>query len=251
MILMPQAPALPDDPANMAIFEPETLQAIAQHKVDTSKPRTSAQMAAAERNAEKEARLREKEDRLQAKSKEPRAPPPPPPPSRMPEPVVEKPIDKSHLLDKIEAYRKRFPSLKKRNNISAKSHVEECLDELHYIEMQLGSSEGNDGVAAMAFVTSVNMFETFTKKYYNPLNLRLDGLTQVTQDNMDQLAPILDELMIKYATGLYVTPETRLVMTFAAMVATVHTANNGDARTAEALSRASEVVAPPRGSESL
>ena len=240
----------PPDPAHMGIFDPSALEAIAQGKIDSSRPQTSAQKESASRNAQKEERLRDKEDRLQGKKSSGPPPPsaPPPPPLGPPPP---KPPDKSTLLDKIEAYRKRFPGLKKRNNVSIKSHVEECIDELHYIEMQLGSADGNDGVAAMAFVSAMNVAETITAKYYNPMGLRLEGLTQVSKDNMDQIAPILDELMIKYATGMYVGPETRLVMTVGAMMATVHAANSGDPRTADILSRASEVVAPPRGSESL
>lgn len=242
----------PPDPALMGIFEPAALEAIAQNKIDGSRPQTSAQKDAASRSAQKEERLREKEDRLQGKrgSAPPPAPAPAPAPTPTPTPPP-KPVDKSTLLDKIEAYRKRFPGLKKRNNVSIKSHVEECIDELHYIEMQLGSADGNDGVAAMAFISAMNVAETVTSKYYNPMGLRLEGLTQVSKDNMNQIAPILDELMIKYATGMYVGPETRLVMTVGAMMATVHAANSGDPRTADILSRASEVVAPPKGAESL
>ena len=39
--------------------------------------------------------------------------------------------DKSYLLDRLGAYRERFPHLKKRNNVTAKSGVEDILDELH------------------------------------------------------------------------------------------------------------------------
>lgn len=248
MIAMPQH-GPPPDLALMGVFEPTALEAIAQNKTDSSKPQTTAQKESASRSAQKEERLREKEDRLQGKKGSVHPPPvsvPPPPPPPPPNPV-----DKSTLLDKIDAYRKRFPGLKKRNNVSIKSHIEECQDELHYIEMQLGSADGNDGVAAMMFVSAMNVAETITTKYYNPMGLRLEGLTQVSKDNMNQIVPILDELMIKYATGMYVGPETRLVMTVGAMMATVHAANSGDPRTADILSRASEVVAPPKGSESL
>ena len=40
---------------------------------------------------------------------------------------------KQALLDKILQYRERFKSIKKRNNVSIKSSVEELKDEIHYI----------------------------------------------------------------------------------------------------------------------
>ena len=108
-------PALQNvDPADMAIFDPSALEEMAQSKVDSGRPQTSAQKEAATRAGDKEARLREKEDRLQSKTK---APPPPPPTATHPPPQV----DKSALLDKLNAYRKRFPHLQKRNNVTVKS----------------------------------------------------------------------------------------------------------------------------------
>lgn len=241
-----------NDPANMAIFEPGALSAMAQDRVDTTaKPKTSTQNAAAARGEEKEARLREKETRLQGgKGQTPHTGPAPPPPRQAvapPPPVV----DKSDLLDRLEAYRKRFPQLKKRNNISVRSTVEEIMDELHYCEMQLGSADGNQGAGVMAFIATMNVLETTTANYWNPLGLELQGLTKVCKDNIDQVSPILDELIIKYATGMYVGPEARLVFTVGALVATVHAANTGNTRVADAMSKASHVVTPPAGAEQL
>lgn len=245
---MPQA-LQNGDPANMAIFDPQALEMMAQSRIDSSRPQTSAQKESAARSADKEARLREKEDRLQSKGKgsgPPSAPAPPPPPPAPPPPKV----DKSVLLDKLNAYRKRFPQLQKRNNVTVKSSAEEILDELHFCEMQLGSAD-NGGFAPMMFLTCVNAVETVHREHWNPLNLRLEGLTNVCKDNMDQLVPILDELSIKYAQGMYMGPEMRLVLTVGAMAATVHSANSGNPRVADALNRAAGVVAPPKGSEGL
>lgn len=246
---MPPTPK-DNDPANMAIFEPGALAALAQDRADiNSKPKTSAQMEKLAKQDEKEARLRQKEDRLQGKgpgagnapSKPTTTPPDPPPPV----------VDKSALLDRLEAYRKRFPQLKKRNNISVRSSVEEILDELHYCELQLGSADGNQGAPVMAFIAAMNVLETTTANYWNPLGLQLQGLTQVAKDNADQVSPILDELMIKYATGMYVGPEARLVFTVGALVATVHAANTGNTRVANVMSKASAVVKPPPGADQL
>ncbi len=238
-------PALQNpDPANMGIFDPSALEMMAQNRLDASKPQTSAQKEAAGRAGEKEARLREKEDRLQGKKAS--APPPPPPPAtHTPQ------VDKSALLDKLNAYRKRFPHLQKRNNVTVKSSPEEIVDEIHFCEVQLGSSDSGNNFASIVFLSAVNAVEAIHREHWNPLNLRLDGLTNVVRDNMDQIVPLLDELSIKYAHGMYMGPEMRLVLTVGAMAATVHSANNGNPAVASALNRAAGVVAPPKGSEGL
>lgn len=241
-------PALQNpDPADMAIFDPAALEMMAQVKVDSGRPQTTAQKEAAGRAGDKEARLRDKEDRLQGKKGTHTVPPPPPPPTATHPPQV----DKSALLDKLNAYRKRFPHLQKRNNVTVKSSPEEIFDEIHFCEMQLGSSDSGNNVASLMFLSTVNAIETIHKEHWNPLNLRLDGLTNVVRDNMDQIVPILDELSIKYAHGMYMGPEMRLVLTVGAMAATVHSANSGNPAVASALNRAAEVVAPPKGSDSL
>jgi hypothetical protein len=57
-------------------------------------------------------------------------PPPPPPIEYL-----------RSMIDKINAYKERFPHLKSRNSkLTPKSSYEEIEDELHYIELQLGTS---------------------------------------------------------------------------------------------------------------
>ena len=177
-----------------------------------------------------------REERLSAKAKESA---PPPPASSMPPPPK---VDKSAMLDKLEAYRERFPHLKSRNKLSGKSTAEEIADELHYFEQQLGQKEGHMG--HHVFHLAMSGIEEVTMNYYNPLGLNLAGLSTVTRQNMDQFSPILDELFIKYGASMSVGPEWRLVMATATLVYTVHSANNGNPAVAEAMAKMNKPMTP-------
>jgi len=163
-----------------------------------------------------------KEERLHTGKKEsvPAVPAAPPPPE----------VDKSAMLDTIFNYRERFPELKSRNKCSTRSTVDELEDELHYIEKQLGGKDQNIGFTALLACMS-------GLEYVNPLGLNLRGLSKVTKDNHEEFEPILDELMIKYGIGMAMGPEMRLCMSIGMVVYTVHSANSGDPRVAEALAR--------------
>lgn len=176
-----------------------------------------------------------KEERLAGKAKAAagpsQAPPPPPPPPE---------VDKSALLDKIMMFREKFPNLKSRNKTSAKSSAEELEDELHYFEQQLGTREGSVGM--QCFQLLIAGLEETTTKHYNPLGLRLQGLSAVTNQNQEQFAPIIDELMIKYGASMYVGPEMRLVMALGSLVWTVHAANSGNPALASAMEKMGKKV---------
>jgi hypothetical protein len=178
-----------------------------------------------------------REERLSKGRKE--APPPPPPPPPEPEPPVK---DRSALLDRLTAYKERFPELKSRNRINGKSSTEEIEDEIHYIEQQLGSKDGS--MASTLLLTATAGIEHITANHFNPLGLNLTGLTQVTRDNQAEFTPILDELAIKYGASMYVGPEMRLIGLLGTMMYTVHAANSGDVRTAAALQKMSASMKP-------
>ena len=55
--------------------------------------------------------------------------------------------------------------------------------------------------------------------------------------------------MIKYGTGLYMSPETRLVIAVGAMCVTVHSANSGDPRLAHALEKMNQPVSTKVGKD--
>ena len=158
--------------------------------------------------------------------------------------------DKSYLLDRLGAYRERFPHLKKRNNVTAKSGVEDILDELHYCEVQLGSKQDGSMGCTLLHGTMIGV-ESFTRDVWNPMGLRLTGLGQITKDNMSEFEPIVDELMIKYGAGMYMSVEMRLAVAIGATVLTVHGANSGDPRIAAALEKMNRNVVLPESGKDL
>ena len=196
------------------------------------------------KNAETAAK---REERLSAKDSAPAVPKQAS--QHHPQPQPTQHVDKSLLLDKIQMYRERFPQLKSRNKLSGKSTVEEVEDELHYCEQQLGQKDGHVGIHI--FQLAMSGLEEVTANYYNPLGLNLTGLGQVARENSDQFTPVLDELVIKYATNMYVGPEMRLAMATATLVYTVHAANNGNAAMAQAMERMSKNVVPPPSAKNL
>lgn len=222
-----------NDPLELGGLEPAAIAAAVEAK--KNKKPNEAEMA-------KEARLASKEKRLSkgdvAAMQKVEAPPPPP--------LSE--VDKSALLDKLIAYRERFPHLKKRNNVSIKSSAEDIEDELHYCEMQLGSRK-DGSMGAIVLHSAMLAVETIHRDVWNPLGLNLNGLAKVTKDNMTEFQPILDELMIKYGAGMYMSPEMRLTLSLGALVMTVHAANSGDPRIATALEKMQQPVKVATGKD--
>lgn len=217
-----------DDPLRLAGLEAEAIDASVSKR--TKKVESEESKIRAATNAQREQRLAKNS----AGPSAPAAPPPPPP-----EPAVK---DRSKLLDKLGQYRERFPDLKSRNKITGKSPTEEIEDEIHFVEQQLGGSgtsmTGNVFIAAMAGV------EHITAHHFNPLDLNLTGLTRVSRDNVAEVQPILDELMIKYGVNMYVSPEMRLASLVGVMMYTVHAVNSGDPTTVHAMEKMKEVTKP-------
>ena len=208
-----------EDPLNLGGLEPELIEQT------VARPKGKAKIT--ELNA---VTASKKEERMANKSSQIPAPPPPPTPPPPPPPV-----DRSELLDKLLMYRERFPDLKSRNKISGKTSVDEMEDELHYFEHQLGTQSGN--LSGNLFVAAMTGLEVVSTQYFNPLNLNLQGLGSIAKDNVAEMQPILDELVIKYGVNMCMSPEMRLVTTVATMVYTVHAANSGDSGFAQALGK--------------
>lgn len=196
---------------------------------------------------QKEERLMAKEQRMANKTGESKrgvAFDMPAPPQ---EPTAEM---RSHLLDQLSAYRERFPGMKERNKINGKSSYEEIEDEIHYIKSQLGGRrDGNLGF--MLFTGTMTAMEMTTENYFNPVGLNLTGLGQVSKDNYGEVEAIIDELLIKHGTGVYMSPETRLVLAVGAMVATVHMANSGDPKLANTLQQMNQRIKVPAAAKDL
>ena len=93
--------------------------------------------------------------------------------------------------------------------------------------------------------------ETIHRDVYNPLGLNLNGLGKVTKDNMAEVQPIVDELMIKYGANMVMGPEWRLALSIGAIVMTVHSANSGDPRLRGALNAMQSQARPSKDSSDL
>ena len=231
------------DPLGLAELDPEKIQS----KIDGRDKKASK--APSELELQKEARLAEKEQRLN-NGLAPSAGKKAFVPSEVPPPAPQPPKDRSVLLDKISAYRERFPHLKKRNTLSGKSTLEEIEDEVHYCELQLGSQGGAQNLGATVLYGTMLGLEKVTNEYWNPLGLNLTGLGTVAQQNMDTFQPILDELMIKHNAGVYTSPEWRLALAIGATVMTVNAANQNP-EMARAVKSMNMAVNKPPGAKDL
>ena len=108
-----------EDPLALSGLDPERIdEAIQEKKVKPPKPPSEIEIA-------KEQRLLKKEERLAGGGASSSAAPPP----------ADNYAARSKLLDKLGAYRERFPWLKSRNKTV--KNMEEIEDELHYFELQL------------------------------------------------------------------------------------------------------------------
>jgi hypothetical protein len=230
------------DPLDLAGLDPGNIsKTIDEKKGGKAKLPTELEVKKEERLASKESRMAKQISTHAPAGKGGQTVEAPPPPEV---------YDKSYLLDRLGAYRERFPHLKKRNNVTAKSGVEDILDELHYCEVQLGSKQDGSMGCTLLHGTMIGV-ESFTRDVWNPMGLRLTGLGQITKDNMSEFEPIVDELMIKYGAGMYMSVEMRLAIAIGATVLTVHGANSGDPRIAAALEKMNRNVVLPESGKDL
>lgn len=182
---------------------------------------------------------RKQEERLQKESTglKTRAPPAPPAPPPAPPP----PDNRSKLIDRIMAYKQRFPHLQSRNKITMKASEEELQDELHYFENQLGGG-AQSALGMNIFLAGLAGVEKCASDVWNPLGLNLAGMTQVARDNPTQFEPLVDELMLKYGSNRPMGPELRLVFAIGTLMYTVHAANTGDERVKAALEKMGQAI---------
>ena len=220
------------DPLNLIELDPVMLSAAQEERVAAKKKGGASSSKAPSEPKE----MKKQKEVVAAMAETPQELPPPPLPEEL-----------RVMLDKIGAYKERFPNLKSRNK--KLSTPEEIEDELHYIQLQLGSSTQSGNFGALALCTAMTCLERSTE-FYNPLNLDLRGLGAVTKQNMHEFQPIIDELMIKYNTGLYAPPELRLAMAIGATVLTVHAANQNP-EVAKAVRAMHKTVSKPPGADAM
>ena len=220
------------DPLNLIELDPVMLGAAQEERAAAKKKGGASSSKAPSEPKE----MKKQKEVVAAMAETPQELPPPPSPEEL-----------RVMLDKIGAYKERFPNLKSRNK--KLSTPEEIEDELHYIQLQLGSSTQSGNFGALALCTAMTCLERSTE-FYNPLNLDLRGLGAVTKQNMHEFQPIIDELMIKYNTGLYAPPELRLAMAIGATVLTVHAANQNP-EVAKAVRAMHKTVSKPPGADAM
>ena len=220
------------DPLNLIELDPVVLSAAQEERAAAKKKGGASSSKAPSEPKE----MKKQKEVVAAMAETPQELPPPPSPEEL-----------RVMLDKIGAYKERFPNLKSRNK--KLSTPEEIEDELHYIQLQLGSSTQSGNFGALALCTAMTCLERSTE-FYNPLNLDLRGLGAVTKQNMHEFQPIIDELMIKYNTGLYAPPELRLAMAIGATVLTVHAANQNP-EVAKAVRAMHKTVSKPPGADAM
>jgi hypothetical protein len=225
------------DPLNLIELDPVMLSAAQEERAALKKAKGGAGPSKDKAPTEPK-ELKKQKEVVAAMESTPQELPPPPSPEEL-----------RVMLDKIGAYKERFPNLKSRNKVGPKSSPEEIEDELHYIQLQLGSSTQSANFGAVALCTAMTCLERSTE-YYNPLNLDLRGLGAVTKQNMHEFQPIIDELLIKYNTGLYAPPELRLALAIGATVLTVHAANQNP-EVAKAVRAMHKTVNQPPGSDAM
>ena len=235
--------SLNKDPLDLAGLDPQNIAKVVDGKNAKGKVPTELDIKKEERLAQKEQRMSKGIPTVKSGGGQP---------TTVSQPPADQfdMVDKSLLLDRLGAYRERFPNLKKRNNVTAKSGVEDIFDELHYCEVQLGSKQDGSMGCTLLHGTMVAV-EAFHRDVWNPMGLRLTGLGQITKDNMSEFEPIVDELMIKYGAGMYMSVEMRLVLALGATVLTVHGANSGDPRIATALEKMNQKVVLPDSGKDL
>jgi hypothetical protein len=220
------------DPLELSGLEPDVIQLSVEERKVTKGNIKSKEALDVERQREERLSTKEKRLSMEARTEAVAA--------RADASSAAPPVEeKSALLDKLYAYRERFPHLKARNKVDAKSSVEVIKDEIHYLELQLGSTNATGSIGSHILHGAMAGVEHVTTYYFNPLNLNLRGLGRVTKENMSEFEPIVDELMIKYGAGTYMPPEYRLILTIGATVFTVHAANTGDPAVGHALNKMS------------
>lgn len=151
--------------------------------------------------------------------------------------------EKKGLLRQIAQYRKSF-SVASNKKLSLSSTLEEIQEEYEEIQREL-SNKGSLEAARMFLIAGMHALEHLNAAY-DPIGLRLDGLGQATVASMPTLQPILEELIIKYASVATLGPEARLSLALAQTVLTVHAANKNPELMQETVSAASAAQAPSK-----
>ena len=144
------------DPLNLIELDPVMLSAAQEERVAAKKKGGASSSKAPSEPKE----MKKQKEVVAAMAETPQELPPPPSPEEL-----------RVMLDKIGAYKERFPNLKSRNK--KLSTPEEIEDELHYIQLQLGSSTQSGNFGALALCTAMTCLERSTE-FYNRRPWRIE-----------------------------------------------------------------------------
>ena len=238
--------APPHDPAHMGLFDPANVEAeraaLAAAKRPLAGEAETAKMRAAT-NAKAEQRKAEKQQAKLAPPSAARAPPAQPP---------DDPHYKATLLKRVAGYRQLNGALKPRHAkwCIVQSSQQEIEQEVRHLEDELGKGDTRS-LGTHLLLTFMSGVETLTREVYNPLNLQLSGLADITRSKSAELAPLIEELMIKYDASLSVAVEWRLAMVLTQTVVLVHMANTGNLPLEKVLAASQRPIVPPNGAADL
>eukprot|EP00741_Cyanophora_paradoxa_P022614 tig00000248_g21839.t1 len=132
----------------------------------------------------------------------------------------------------------------KKQKLSLATPLDELKEEYEEIQREL-STRGSLEAARLFLIAGMHSLEHLNKAY-DPIGLKLDGLGQATLSSMDQVQPILEELVIKYSRYVTLGPEARLGMALVQTVLAVHAANANPEMMKEVTEAAASTAAEPR-----
>eukprot|EP00741_Cyanophora_paradoxa_P023636 tig00021603_g22830.t1 len=153
--------------------------------------------------------------------------------------------EKKQVLRQIAQYRRSFGGeLTSTKKLSLATPLDELKEEYEEIQREL-STRGSLEAARLFLIAGMHSLEHLNKAY-DPIGLKLDGLGQATLSSMDQVQPILEELVIKYSRYVTLGPEARLGMALVQTVLAVHAANANPEMMKEVTEAAASTAAEPR-----
>eukprot|EP00741_Cyanophora_paradoxa_P000795 tig00000443_g766.t1 len=132
----------------------------------------------------------------------------------------------------------------KKQKLSLATPLDELKEEYEEIQREL-STRGSLEAARLFLIAGMHSLEHLNKAY-DPIGLKLDGLGQATLSSMDQVQPILEELVIKYSRYVTLGPEARLGMALVQTVLAVHAANANPEVMKEVTEAAASTAAEPK-----
>jgi hypothetical protein len=129
--------------------------------------------------------------------------------------------EKFQILQKLQTLQNKGVSLSK--HYSMESSLDEMKGEYEYIcsERERKNSVQFQGKILSTFITGIE----FLNSKFDPFDIKLDGLSESIQENMEDYDEIFSELADKYKSKAKMAPELKLVFQLASAGIMVHMTN--------------------------